>query len=146
MPVFTLIGESINKSNRFMQLDTIIKYIEGTTSRIEKSEIETWLLEDPGNQQYLKKVKKVWFAVDELKALSLIDVNKDWDAIEKRISGRSGNLNQPAGNKRVLLSQWAKIAAVFVLGIMIASLFFLPEARPFSKQQVCRPSLRIEYT
>jgi transmembrane sensor len=107
-----------------MQLDKIIKYIEGTVSRVEKDEMESWLLEDPGNRQYLEKVKKVWFAVDELKALSLIDVNKDWNAVEKRISGRSANLNRPAGNKRVLLAKWAKIAAVFVLGIMIASLFF----------------------
>jgi ferric-dicitrate binding protein FerR (iron transport regulator) len=107
-----------------MQLDKIIKYIEGTASRVEKDEMESWLLEDPGNQQYLEKVKKVWFAVDELKALSLIDVNKDWDAVEKRISGRSGNLNRPARKKQVRLLPWAKIAAVFVLGIIMASLFF----------------------
>lgn len=107
-----------------MQLDKIIKYLEDTASRVEKNEMETWLSEDPGNQQYLEKVKKVWFAVNELRALSLIDVNKDWDAVERRISGRSGNFNQSAGNKRVLLSQWAKIAAVFVLGMIMASLFF----------------------
>ncbi|MEN6454286.1 MAG: FecR domain-containing protein, partial [Prolixibacteraceae bacterium] len=107
-----------------MELDKIIKYIEGTANHIEKEEIEVWLSKDSGNQEYLKKVKKVWFAVDELKALSLIDVNKDWNNIEKRISGRSGDFNQLAGKKRVLLSQWAKIAAVFVLGIIITSLFF----------------------
>jgi ferric-dicitrate binding protein FerR (iron transport regulator) len=75
-----------------MELDRIIKYVEGTASSIEKSEIETWLSENPDNQQYLEKVKKVWFAIDDLKALSLIDVNKDWNNIEKRISERSGNL------------------------------------------------------
>lgn len=107
-----------------MKLDTIIKYIEGTINADEKKEIEVWFSVDPENKQYVKKVEKIWFAVDELKNLSKIDVNRDWNIIEKRISKKDAGVDFSFGFKRMEFPEWSRIAVVFVFGVVFASLFF----------------------
>ena len=121
-------------SNKYlgMRLEFLIKYMEGTSDQQVVNQVDQWLSEDPGNNRYLEKVKKVWFAVDELKALSDIDVNRDWEAVELRLTTKSLRDGNTQKIRIRLNSLLFKIAAVLVIGIMISSLFFYLNRESFS--------------
>lgn len=112
-----------------MKLELIIKYIEGDPDQMVIDKVEQWLSHDPVNRQYLKKVEKLWFAVDELKDLAAIDVNKGWEAVERRLTEKPSRYHA----KRKVLTWnvlFIKIAAVLVLGILIASVFIYVNRKP----------------
>ncbi|HAZ02851.1 MAG: hypothetical protein A2W90_17060 [Bacteroidetes bacterium GWF2_42_66] len=106
-----------------MELHILIKYIEGTASYDEKQKVENWILSEARNIQYLEKVKKIWLSVDELKELASIDVNKDWNLVEKRMTERSGKIEIRSIFKSKII-YLGRIAAVFLLGVVISGLFF----------------------
>lgn len=107
-----------------MKLEFIIKYIEEKADQIVIDKVEQWLSRDPDNSQYLEKVRKVWFAVDELKALAAIDVNKDWKTIERRLTEKSSQYKDKRNVWLTWNNPFVKIVAVLIVGILTASLFF----------------------
>ncbi|MDX9882607.1 MAG: DUF4974 domain-containing protein [Prolixibacteraceae bacterium] len=112
-----------------MKLELIIKYIEGDSDQMVIDKVEQWLSSGPENRRYLEKVKKIWFAVDELKALAAIDVNKDWELVERRLTEKSSRLHA----KRKVLAwndPFVKIAAALIVGILITSVFFYVNRKP----------------
>jgi len=106
-----------------MELETLIKFIEGVADHAETRKVEEWLSTDSGNSLYLNKVRKAWTEMGQLKELSRIDVNKDWAEVEKRISGRPKKIRPGSANRSILIS-FGKAAAVFIFGVVISGLFF----------------------
>jgi len=106
-----------------MELQVLIKYIEGRATKAEQESVDNWLNLDSSNQKYFEKIEKVWLSFDDLKDLKLIDVNKDWNLLEKRIEKKTPALFLK--NAMLLTRPFRQFAAVFLLGIVIASLFFL---------------------
>jgi ferric-dicitrate binding protein FerR (iron transport regulator) len=106
-----------------MELEILIKYIEGTANPGEQVKVEEWIGKD-ANKQYLEKVRKAWFAIDGLKEFSKLDVDKDWELVEKRISESSEIVGFGSKNKLKWLMSPGKVAAIFILGAFISSMFF----------------------
>lgn len=106
-----------------MELQILIKYIEETATHDEKQKVEDWLSAEVENSKYLKKVKKIWSSVDELKDLASIDINKDWSLIEKRMAEKPKKYGVSSKVKSRIV-YLGRIAAVFLLGAIISGLFF----------------------
>ena len=117
----------------FMELETLIKNIEGTADHLEKKALEGWLSGSVQNSQYLNRVRKAWFALDDLKGLSKIDVNKDWEKIEKKISGRSIKSRSGPVRKMNLPLKMSKIAAVLISGVLVSGLVFYTSQKFLAK-------------
>lgn len=107
-----------------MKLEFIIRYIEGDSDQMVTGKVQEWLSLDGRNSRYLEKVKKAWFAIDELKALAAVDVNKDWEAIEKRLTEQSSRYKTKRDVWLVRNSALAKTAAILIVGILMTSVFF----------------------
>ena len=119
-----------------MELQVLIKYIEGTSSDDQKQKVENWLSAEPGNAVYLEKVKKIWLSLDGLNELATIDVNRDWELVEKRMSGKTNKKNLSV--IKTQLFYLGRIAAVFLLGAIVSGIFFyfsthLPEGKNISQ-------------
>lgn len=121
-----------------MKLELIIKYIEGDPDQKITANVEQWLSRDPENGRYLEKAKKLWFAVDELKALAAIDVNRDWEAVEKRLAEKSHPYHHGRTKRLSWNNPFVRIAAVLIIGILITSLFFyinpVPATQPVASR------------
>lgn len=121
-----------------MKLELIIKYIEGERDQQIIDNVEQWLSRDPENRRYLEKVKKLWFAVDELKSLAAIDVNKDWEAVERRLAEKSHPYHHARTKRLSWYNSFVKVAAVLLVAILITSLFFYINPGPAAQQVASR--------
>lgn len=109
--------------NGEMELELLIKYIEGGIKQEESLKVDKWINSNARNNYYFNKVKQALFSIDDYKALNKLDVNKDWDIIVKRIE-RSSRKNNPTKLRKLSSSPIFKIAAVIIFIVTIGSIFF----------------------
>ena len=125
-----------------MELQILIKYIEGTATDEQKQKVESWLLAEAGNAGYLEKVKKIWFSYDDLKELATLDVNRDWNIVERRMKG-SANKKESPSIVRTRLFYMGRIAAVLLLGSIVSAAFFYFSPRISERKNLSK--LRYEF-
>lgn len=107
-----------------MELDLIIRYIEGTTDKQENEVLEHWLKSDGKNEYYFTRIKEILSSLKDFQAFSRLDVNKDWAVVERKLKDVSEK-----DYSRLSLSPFYRIllqsAAIIVLALVINGVFYL---------------------
>jgi len=119
-----------------MELEFLIKYIDGFTNPEETRLVEDWLKSAPKNAYYFEKIKQSLGSVKDYQAFSRLDVNKDWASVEKRMKDISGK-NRTRLVLRPYFKPLLRIASVLILAVAISSVYlFLKETSKPVAQKV----------
>lgn len=106
-----------------MELELIIKYIEGTTTKEENKVLENWLISDVKNEIYLTKIKEILSSSKDYKEFRKLDVDKDWDLVERRMNNFNENKNAHLSTS-IIYKRILQFAAIFVLALVFSGIFF----------------------
>jgi transmembrane sensor len=96
-------------------------YLAGTTSEEEAIVFETWMNASPQNRKYFVQVKNIWEASDKRFNPAKISKEKALNLVMDRISKESKGIT--------LWKTWQKIAAILIIPLLIASLFWNKEVK-----------------
>ena len=105
-----------------MNLDIIIRYLDGLSTAEESVKVEEWLQANSRNKSYFKKVKTALLSIDDYQSLAKLDVNKDWEIIEKRILQLK---NSESTRHNVFSSLIFRIAASVTIILALGATFYL---------------------
>ncbi|NII27342.1 hypothetical protein HB364_19790 [Pseudoflavitalea sp. X16] len=102
----------------------ISKYREGTLSREEQAELDTWLAESPENRSLLAELMNPKVLAEKLKVFSEVDSDAIWQKTMQQIDPAARIIQlQPA--KRMW---WKYAAAAAVIGLSVAGWFYFQSA------------------
>lgn len=107
-----------------MSDDLLVKYLLGEASASERREVEHWIQEAPGHQQYYEQFRFIWDQSQELAATSEVDENDAWKRFQQRVSGEQDlpvmTVVKPARKK------WydTRVAAAVIMLVGVAALLY----------------------
>jgi len=105
--------KTIEQENREI---LIIRYLTGETSPDEIIELQKWLGSSRGNLLYFQQLKNIWDNSEHKMDEKMIDVEKAFNMINKRITFKS-----PATNFWYF---WKKIAAVLLIPLILGNILY----------------------
>ena len=94
----------------------IVRYLSGEASPEEITELKKWLSASGDNLLFFRQIKNIWNNSKQYSFKELIDADKAFVKVNKRVTLRS-----PAYN---FWSTWKKIAAVLILPLILANLLY----------------------
>ena len=105
--------KKIDQENREI---LITRYLTGEASPIEIVELQKWLDVSKDNLLYFQKLKNIWDNSEHDRGLEMIDVDKAFKMINKRVIFKS-----PATNFWYF---WKKIAAVLLIPLILGNILY----------------------
>src|SRR5450759_5366454 len=106
----------------------ITRYLTGEASPDEIVELQKWLDSSKDNLLYFQQLKNIWDNSEHVNDEKMIDVDKAFSLIKKRVIFKS-----PATN---FLYYWKKIAAVLLIPLVLGNLlYFLIHSNNHSTNQ-----------
>jgi len=94
----------------------ITRYLTGKASPDEIVELQKWLGSSKDNLLYFQQLKNIWDNSEHIIDEKMLDVDKAFNLIKKRIIFKS-----PATN---FLYYWKKVAAVLLIPLVLGNLFY----------------------
>jgi len=117
--------KKIDQENREV---LITRYLAGEVSLDEIVELQKWLGASKDNLLYFQQLKNIWDNSEHYADEKMIDVEKAFNLINKRITFKS-----PATN---FWYYWKKIAAFLLIPLVLGNLFYFSlRAKNYSKNQ-----------
>jgi ferric-dicitrate binding protein FerR (iron transport regulator) len=106
----------------------ITRYLTEEANQDEIIELQKWLCASKDNSMHFQQLKNIWDISESFKSKTLIDSDKAYNMIKKRIA-----FNSPATN---FWAYWKKIAAVLLIPLIIGNLlYFVFRANNFRANQ-----------
>lgn len=102
----------MNKEQRHINDDLLVKHLLGEASAGEQAEVKAWVSESDNNRKYYDDFKLIWDNSKKLSAASTIDENAAWQRFQQRVA-----IEKPA-TKTIPLGRrinWMRVAAILVL-------------------------------
>lgn len=115
----------MNRGKQHMDEELLIRFIIGETSDNESAKVQKWIEFSNENKSQLDELQKVWAVTDDPKKVEPADVNTDkaWENLKNRIDQYT-EIESAHASKQIPLSFYLmRVAAVFVIGIMIFSIY-----------------------
>jgi ferric-dicitrate binding protein FerR (iron transport regulator) len=103
----------IEKGNREI---LITRYLTGETSLDEIVELQKWLCSSQDNLLYFQQLKNIWDNSEHETAEKMIDVDKAFNMINRRVTFKSPTTN--------FWYYWKRIAAVLIIPLILGNLFY----------------------
>ncbi|MFA6275834.1 MAG: FecR domain-containing protein [Pedobacter sp.] len=105
-----------------MNDELLIKFLLKETSEEENAEVQRWLSMDTENATYFAQFEKIWNASGSLKEKTTVDENEAWLKFKEKADQRLTK-KETIVNPLNRMNAWLKIAAVFVLGLSIWTVY-----------------------
>jgi ferric-dicitrate binding protein FerR (iron transport regulator) len=106
----------------------ITRYLNGEASQDEIGELQKWLDSSKDNLLYFQQLKNIWDNSEHANDIKMIDVDKAFNLIKKRVIFKSPSTN--------FLYYWKKIAAVLLIPLVLGNLlYFLFRSNNWSTNQ-----------
>ena len=94
----------------------ITRYLTGEASHDEIVELQVWLVASKDNLLYFQQLKNIWDNTEHNIGENMINVDKAFNLINKRVTFKSPNTN--------LWYYWKKIAAVLLIPLVLGNLLY----------------------
>jgi transmembrane sensor len=94
----------------------ITRYFRGNANPDEIIELQKWAGASEDNLMYYRQLKNIWDNSEYNKSLKVIDVDRAFDMVSKKVTFKS-----PATN---FLYYWKKIAAVLLIPLVIGNILY----------------------
>ncbi|MCL3782681.1 DUF4974 domain-containing protein [Prolixibacteraceae bacterium JC049] len=108
----------------------IIKYLEGTINTDELKELENWLESSDNNRQLFNDFQDIWTAMQAHSVVNESLLQNEWERLEqsfnKGIEEKTVELTPPQSDN-IDWKKWLNIAAIFIAGVLISSVFYFGE-------------------
>jgi ferric-dicitrate binding protein FerR (iron transport regulator) len=119
--------------------EKVFSFLQGKLSPTEENELLHWIKKDRNvKEQFLKEQ-------EALRKDVLLSKNKQldqqWERLKSKVEGIRGPVAVPATKKTVRLRQVLAIAAAFVFGLLISSIFYFTKPDAFTNGQLAREVL-----
>lgn len=106
-----------------MNDELLIKFLLKETSEEENAEVQNWIAFSADNTTYFTQLSKIWNASGDIKEDTVLDESEAWLKFKSKA-------DQIPVKKQVVVKQlkqsiWLKIAALFVLGLSIWTVYSL---------------------
>ncbi|MCK4879801.1 MAG: FecR domain-containing protein [Bacteroidales bacterium] len=105
----------------------VTRYLSGELSPEELSGFQEVLRKDPGKQELLDEFRKIWDSTGAVSTEERYDLEREWALMQEKLPGfknESGFGKTSGGGGRSLLYYSYRIAAVFVVGLMLTLSWF----------------------
>ena len=106
----------------------INRYLAGEASEKEISELSAWLLEDPENKKLFAEHKKINDAVVQEMIESKVDLDAEWDIIQKRIIQQGSKsvsfIPEKKNPMRIIWRVAAGLVILLTIGFLLKQIIF----------------------
>ena len=103
-------------------IELISKILAGEATNQEQAQFDAWIAESIDNKALFNEFKQVWEGV-EPKADNSIDIDAEWNHLEKRILQTSNVVDMKTKNRFGLLLKIAAVAVIVVISVISVGLF-----------------------
>ena len=101
----------------------LLDYFSGILSPVQKQEVEAWIQETEENRKIARDIEYIYFATDTINTIKSIDSTKALKEVKVRFSKKENN-------KRSFILQLQRIAAIFVIPLLISTLYYATKEEP----------------
>lgn len=101
----------------------LLDYFSGTLSPVQKQEVEAWIQETEENRKIARDIEYIYFATDTINTIKSIDSTKALKEVKVRFSKKENS-------KRSFILQLQRIAAIFVIPLLISTLYYATKEEP----------------
>lgn len=101
--------------------DLVAKYLANETNAPENSKIEAWLAESDENKMAFEEAKKALTKTDAYYRFNKFNAQQAWEKVNAQTAPSSGKTVSLKKNRKEVITQFYKYAAVIVLAIMLGS-------------------------
>ena len=128
------------ETNSTYPIELITSYLAGEATGDDLIFLEAWLKADPGNVKIFEEFRKTWLELEGTKLDGLMDIDKEWKAMQFKLDAVEGAGNRERSNKGLVIRYlvvgrvW-RIAAV-ILVLLIPSFFILRSITKPVQQQL----------
>jgi len=105
--------ESIIEGNREI---LITRYLTGEASQDEIVKLQKWLGASKDNLLYFQQLKNIWDSSERYSGEKMIDIDKAFNMINKRVTFKSSATN--------FWGYWKKIAAILLIPLVLGNLLY----------------------
>ena len=114
----------MNRGKQHMDEELLIRFIIGETNDDESGVVEEWIDLSDDNKAEVEKLQKVWTVTANPRKIARADVNTDkaWANLKSRMDQYAEIESIHSPKQRSILFYLTRVAAVFVIGIMIFSI------------------------
>jgi len=115
----------MNRGKQHIDEELLVRFIVGETTVNETEKVEKWIHSSPENNARFEELNKVWSASNDHKSVLPAEVDADaaWDKLKSRIDEYAEIELRHQPKVRRLSYYLVRIAAVFVIGLMIYSIY-----------------------
>lgn len=108
-----------------MDEELLVRFIIGQTNETESAIVQKWVDRSDENKKVFSDLQKVWSASEDPRKVSPADVNVDdaWSSLKSRMDQYAEIENKHAGKQRSLSFYVVRVAAVFIVGMLIYSIY-----------------------
>lgn len=114
-----MVFEEFNKTD----WEAIAAYLSGELNQQQADNFEHRIAFSESNKAYFEQVKTDWEIMENLKQKNIFDTNKAWGNLYAKME-QDGLLDTKSTSRRFSLNRLAKIAAVFIMGMLLTSLVY----------------------
>lgn len=101
----------------------LLDYFSDTLSPVQKQEVEAWIQETEENRKIARDIEYIYFATDTINTIKSIDSTKALKEVKVRFSKKENS-------KRSFILQLQRIAAIFVIPLLISTLYYATKEEP----------------
>jgi transmembrane sensor len=105
-----------------MDDEMLVKFLLDEVTEEERTKVKSWISLQPANQKYFDHFELIWQQSRILAQSTEIDENAAWQRFKTRLENNSAPAIIVPFKRKF---NWRRVAAVFVITIAIASLFYL---------------------
>jgi transmembrane sensor len=115
----------MNRGKQHMDEELLIRYIVGESDDNESVMVRRWIDMSEENKAQFEKLITIWTATEDPGKVEPADVNVDlaWKKLKSRMDQYSEIEKKYEGKQRSLFFYFARVAAVFVIGVLIFSIY-----------------------
>ncbi len=115
----------MNRGKQHMEEELLVRFIIGETSERESAMVLEWIDRADENRSQFEKLKKVWSITADLSSPipAEVDIDQAWIKVKSRIDQYSDIQKKHTASGRSLTFYLTRVAAVFILGIIIFAIY-----------------------
>jgi len=115
----------MNRGKQHMDEELLIRFIVGETDDNESVMIREWIDLSDVNKAHIEKLRSVWSVTEDPGKVEPAKVNVDlaWKSLKSRMDQHADIEHKYQGKQRSLSFYFVRVAAVFIIGILIFSIY-----------------------
>lgn len=115
----------MNRGKQHMDEDLLIRFVIGETNESESVMVQEWINLSDENKAQIEKLNQIWSLAADPAKIDPANVNVDqaWNSLKNRINQYAEIESKHQTKQRSLSFYLTRVAAVFIIGILIYSIY-----------------------